>query len=90
MKAMQIILPLICFAAGMAVAWALLQPRLAVLAERAARVPELDGRVATLRLLRIRDWQRAQPDGINQLEDRRVRSDPKGERHHCHRCKRRI
>ena len=48
MKAMQIILPLICFAAGLAVAWALLRPRLAVLAERAARVPELDARVATL------------------------------------------
>src|SRR5690242_4239001 len=45
---MQIILPLICFAAGLAVAWALLRPRLAVLAERAARVPELDVRVATL------------------------------------------
>jgi DNA recombination protein RmuC len=30
------------------VAWALLRPRLAVLAERAARVPELDGRVAAL------------------------------------------
>ena len=48
MEAMQIILPLICFAAGLAVAWALLRPRQAVLAERAARVPELDGRVATL------------------------------------------
>ena len=47
MKAMQIILPLICFAAGLAVAWALLRPRLAVLAERGA-VPDLDGRVATL------------------------------------------
>jgi len=45
---MQIILPLICFGAGLAVAWAWLRPRLAVLAERAARVPELDGRVTTL------------------------------------------
>ena len=45
---MQIILPLICFAAGLAVAWALLRPQLAVLAERAARVPELDARVTAL------------------------------------------
>jgi DNA recombination protein RmuC len=45
---MQIILAPICFAAGLAVAWALLRPRLAVLAERAARLPELDARVAAL------------------------------------------
>jgi DNA recombination protein RmuC len=45
---MQIILPLICFGAGLALAWALLRPRMAVLAERAARVPELEARVAAL------------------------------------------
>src|SRR5438105_7545461 len=48
MGPMQIILPLICFAAGLAVAWALLRPRISVLAERAARLPELDARVAAL------------------------------------------
>jgi DNA recombination protein RmuC len=45
---MQIILPLICFAAGLAIAWALLRPRMAVLAERAARLPELESRVTAL------------------------------------------
>src|SRR5262245_42871119 len=45
---MQIILPLICFAAGLAVAWAWLRPRMAVLAERAARLPELESRVSAL------------------------------------------
>jgi DNA recombination protein RmuC len=45
---MQIILLLICFGAGLAVAWAWLRPRIAVLSERAARVPELETRVAAL------------------------------------------
>jgi DNA recombination protein RmuC len=40
--AMQIILPLICFGVGLAVAWVLLRPRMAVLAERAARAAELE------------------------------------------------
>jgi DNA recombination protein RmuC len=45
---MQIILPLICFAAGMGLVWVILRPRMAVLAERAARLPELESRVTAL------------------------------------------
>jgi DNA recombination protein RmuC len=42
----QIILPLICFAAGILVAWALLRPRMAVLAERAARLAGIETSLA--------------------------------------------
>jgi len=48
MVAMQIILSLICFALGVALAWMLLRPRMAVLSERAARLPELESRVTAL------------------------------------------
>jgi hypothetical protein len=41
-------------------------------------------------LLRIPNRQCAQPDGIDQLEDRGVGSDPQRERQHCHRRKRGI
>ena len=41
-------------------------------------------------LPRVPNRQRAQANGIDQLEDRGVRSDPQRERQYCHRRERRI